>query len=284
MRWHWLSAGLVLAVLPALVWAGDEAQPQDKDTGKAYAVPFRLTDSGHIMVRVKINGKGPYNFIVDTGAPLVYIAVPVAKKIGIPAEPKGKTTVERIDIEGGPVQTKFKCLVDTPFQLEGMNALGLAGVELHGILGASLLAQYKMEIDLTKDRMTWTKLDFMPPAPQPIGKDGGLDPLARLMKLLAWAMGDSKGIPAPAVRGFFGMDLEDKDNQVVVKSVLSKCPAAAAGLQAGDVVLAVEKRDVQSRAELVRLLATVTPGQIIRFQVVRDGKRMDVTVTAGEGL
>jgi len=122
----------------------------------------------------QINGKGPYNFIVDTGAPLVYISVPVAKKIGLTAEPKSSATVERIEIEGGPVQTKFKCLVETPFQLEGMNALGLAGVELHGIIGYSLLARYKLEIDLTKDRMTWTKLDFVPPAPESIAKAGNM--------------------------------------------------------------------------------------------------------------
>src|SRR5262249_10639857 len=260
MRWHWLWAGLLVAVFPALVRADLQDQPKDKDAGNSYSVPFRLTDSAHIMVRVKINGKGPFNFIVDTGAPLVYISVPAAKKIGLTAEPKTTSTVDRIEIEGGPVQTKFKCLVDTPFQLEGMNALGLAGVELHGILGYSLLAHYKMEIDLTKDRMNWTKLDYKPPAPESLGKAGntpdGLDALGKLMKFAAAIMG-AKGTPDPGLRGFFGMDVEDKDNKVVIRSVLAKCPAAAAGLQPGDVVLAVEKREVNTRADVMRLLATV---------------------------
>ena len=32
------------------------------------------------MVRTKINGKGPFNLIVDTGAPAVFITKTVAKK------------------------------------------------------------------------------------------------------------------------------------------------------------------------------------------------------------
>src|SRR5258708_2259043 len=80
MQRYWLFAAVVaLAFAPALVWAGDP--PKAKDVGKAYSIPYRLTDSGHIMVRVKINGKGPFNFIVDTGAPLVYVTLPVAKKL-----------------------------------------------------------------------------------------------------------------------------------------------------------------------------------------------------------
>ena len=113
-------------------------QDKDKDIGKTYAVPTRLTDSGHFLVRAKINGKGPFNFIVDTGAPLVYIAVPVAKKLGIEAAKQGLSTVDKFQVEGGPEQMQLKCMIETPFQLDGMNALGLAGVELHGIIGYSL--------------------------------------------------------------------------------------------------------------------------------------------------
>ena len=39
----------------------------------------------------------------------------------------GAAVIDRLDIEGGPVHTKFKCVVETPFQLEGMNAMGMAG-------------------------------------------------------------------------------------------------------------------------------------------------------------
>ena len=34
------------------------------------------------MVRVKLNGKGPFNFIIDTGAPALIMTEAVAKKVG----------------------------------------------------------------------------------------------------------------------------------------------------------------------------------------------------------
>src|SRR5207245_2497221 len=111
----------------------------------------------------------PFNFIVDTGAPLMYVAIPTAKKVGLVADKKGAAMIERLEIEGGPVHTKFQCHVETPFQLEGMNAMGMAGTELHGMMGYTVLAHYRMEIDLRKDKMTWTWLDYKPATPVSLG-------------------------------------------------------------------------------------------------------------------
>ena len=52
--------------------------------------------------------------------------------------------------------------VMTCFQLEGINGMGLAGVELHGVIGYNILARYR--IDTTSPAETaWTKLDFSRP-------------------------------------------------------------------------------------------------------------------------
>jgi len=47
-----------------------------------HEIPYRLTDTKHVMVRVKLNGKGPFNFILDTGAPAMIMTEAVAKKVG----------------------------------------------------------------------------------------------------------------------------------------------------------------------------------------------------------
>ena len=44
-------------------------QVHDPQIGQAFNVPYRLTDTNHFLVRVRINGKGPFNFLVDSGAP-----------------------------------------------------------------------------------------------------------------------------------------------------------------------------------------------------------------------
>jgi PDZ domain/Aspartyl protease len=281
MKTNGLLAGLALLIVPALVWADDP--PKAKDVGKTYSIPYRLTDSSHIMVRVKINGKGPFNFIVDTGAPLVYLSVPIANKLGIKAEKKGQNTVARFELEGGPVHTDLKCLVDTPPQIEGMNALGLAGLELHGIMGYTLLSHYKMEIDLTKDKMTWTKLDFTPPEPQKAGIDGGsLDMLGKFMKFLK--LFDPAGPPQPELRGFVGVELTDKAMGVEVRTVLPKSPAASAKVQVGDRVLQVQGKGVKNSAEVMAALAKVQAGQPVVLVVDRAGASKEIKITAGEGL
>ncbi len=46
----------------------------DPQIGQSFQVPYRLTDTNHFLVRVRINGKGPFNFLVDSGAPALYVA------------------------------------------------------------------------------------------------------------------------------------------------------------------------------------------------------------------
>jgi hypothetical protein len=170
-RTTWLALGLSLILIlipPTAAPGGDGPKPPAKvaDAGRAYQVPYRLTDTNHFLVRVRINGKGPFNFLVDTGAPALYVATETARKVGL--RPKGDefwTPVERLEFEGGAVLRGVKARVEDPFQLVGMNALGLPGATIDGILGYTMLARFRIELDPTKDRMTWTRLDFEPPDP-----------------------------------------------------------------------------------------------------------------------
>src|SRR5437762_11514462 len=98
-------------------------------SAKAIQVPYRLTDTKHVLVRAKINGKGPYNFIIDTGAPTLFVSTAVARKVGIRADQNSWGTMDRFEIEGGVIFKKCRGRIEDPFQLEGMNGLGLAGAE-----------------------------------------------------------------------------------------------------------------------------------------------------------
>src|SRR4051794_34796201 len=74
----WLGLLLVLVSL-----APDARRDRDPEVGKSYEIPFRVTNTNHFLVRVRVNGKGPFNFLVDTGAPALYIATETARKIGL---------------------------------------------------------------------------------------------------------------------------------------------------------------------------------------------------------
>src|SRR5262249_38836373 len=136
---------------------------RDPQIGRSFRTPYRLTDTNHFLVRVRINGKGPFNFLVDSGAPALFISTESARKVGLnPVQDQFWTPVARLDLEGGARLEHIKARVEAPFQLVGMNALGLPGASIDGILGFTILARFRLEIDPTQDRMTWTRLDYEP--------------------------------------------------------------------------------------------------------------------------
>ena len=92
-------------ILPRAAGRGEEPA---KKPPQSFQVPYRLTKPKHLLVRAKINGKGPFNFIVDTGAPALFVAVPVARKLGVKPDDKDWGTFDRFEIEGGVVLTKIK--------------------------------------------------------------------------------------------------------------------------------------------------------------------------------
>jgi hypothetical protein len=289
MKSRWLIAILLLGAAP-IAWAQDKAADKEKPRAEAEPVnvPYRLIDTHHVMVRCKINGKGPFNFIVDTGCPVLIVSTPVGKKLGLKANGKGWAVLDKLELEGGLTQEQVKCRVETPFQIEGMNAMGLPGVELHGLLGYQVIAKYKMEFDFKDRNMRWTPLDFDPPPPMPLGgsKNPGLanlEAIGGLMKIFSALTGIKPG-PPPVPRGFFGFEVTDKDDQLFVSRVLAKGPAAAAGLMAGDRIEKVEGEEISSSEELFAWAAQVTPGRTLTLGVNRRGEKQTLKITAGNGL
>ena len=270
-------------------WARADDPP--KAGTQSFEVPYRLTAVKHIVVRAKINGKGPFNFILDTGAPALFIAPEAAKKVGVEPDGKDWGVCDRFEIEGGVVLPKAKARIEKPFQLEGMNGLGLAGAELHGMIGYNILAHYRMEIDFTKDKMVWTPIaDFEPKAPMGLGGNansaaGGLEVMGTLMKFFG-ALTGAKAEPDYALRGFLGVELVDiEDGEYpVVKSVLAEGPAGKAGLKAGDQITHVQGRERDEPEDVQKLALKLAPGDEVKLTVKRGKEMVDVTFKTGEGL
>lgn len=66
-----------------------------------------------------------------------------------------------------------------------------------------------------------------------------------------------------------------------IEEVLDDTPAAEAGLEAGDVVVAVDGERVTDGIALIVSIRTHQPGETIAFTVVRDGDEREVEVTLG---
>ncbi len=76
----------------------------------------------------------------------------------------------------------------------------------------------------------------------------------------------------------FGLD---QPAGALVASVETDSPAARAGLQPGDVILAFEGKAVERSAELPSLVADLKPGQKASLEVWRKGERRQLVVTVG---
>jgi hypothetical protein len=276
-------------LLAPFILLGVDVQEKDRPERdpKTFAVPFRVTETKHVLVRVKIDGKGPFNLIVDTGAPALFVTTAVGKKLGLKPDKENWIPIDRLDIEGGAFLTKTRGRVEDLFQLEGMNGLGLCGVEVHGLLGYGVLAHFRIELDVTRDKMTWTKLDFEPPPPPRLGKgsgSAGLDALGTTMKVAGALLG-KKANPETVVRGYLGLDFVDgEDGAVEVKSVQAKSPAAEAGIQPGDRIDKFQDTKVPSAHELRRKLSRVAVGETVKFHLFRKDKPLEKSFQTGEGL
>ena len=300
----WLLALIVPTLIVGTVPAADPPASEksaeksaEKNAEKSFQVPYRLTDTKHVLVRVKINGKGPFNLILDTGAPAVFIPKKVATKAGLETDRNGWSKVNRFELEGGLVVDDTKCRIADLFQLEGMNGMGLAGVELHGVIGYNVLAKYRITYDFAADKLVWVPLDFEPPSVNAMGKSnsqGGLDLLGPMMKMMAGFMGIKPNFEVQP-RGFLGFEIEDQNDEVIVKSVLKGSAAGQAGLKVGDQIVAVAvpnpmKRgkasfeDIDRVKDLTRLLANIKPGDEAKIRVKRGKETPELAITIGRGL
>jgi hypothetical protein len=290
MRILWACASL--ALLGLLAPAAAAAEKDGKDgTGKAkvksYEIPYKTTIPKHIVVRAKINGKGPFNFILDTGAPLLFVSIPAGKKAGVKPDEHGWATLDRVVLEGGLTLPKTRARIETPFQLDGMNGLGLAGLEIHGMIGYSILSQFRMEIDFTRDKMVWTPLDYKLEVDFRQrgrgGAPGGLEMLGSLMKGAGSLLG-RRSAPEITLRGFFGMTLVNGKESPVVESVLEKGPAGAAGLKKGDVITHINGRGVYEVTDMVRHSGKLAAGSEVKLSITRGKENREITFKTGEGI
>jgi serine protease Do len=96
------------------------------------------------------------------------------------------------------------------------------------------------------------------------------------------------------VRGYLGVTIQDvtpamakafglKEAQgVVVADVSSDSPAAKAGVERGDVILALNGKPVSESAELRLETSMTKPGTVVQLKISRNGSERNIPVTLGE--
>ena len=86
--------------------------------------------------------------------------------------------------------------------------------------------------------------------------------------------------------GFLGVRLADRDDGgsgALVAEVNAGSPAEAAGLEVGDVVVAVDDQPINGSEGLVGAVRDRSPGEQVAVVVVRDGQEVTLTPTLANG-
>jgi hypothetical protein len=259
-------------------------KPLGKATVKPVVVPFELLKSGHMAVMIKVNGKGPYRVIFDTGAPFHLLNNKLAKEtgllkdvpqsslpfIGTVAEVKVKT----LQVGEEKIADQQAVVMDHPVVELLASKLG----PIYGIVGFPFFARYRMTIDYQAETLTLVPNGFKPP--------NAMRSLESTMMQMFLGGQPAAKVLSPA--GQWGMSAHkptsDDEAGVIVKEVLAGSAAADAGLKPGDRLLTIDGRWTDTLADLFDVASSIKPGTTVPVRIKRDGKEIELKVKPRTGL
>ena len=82
-------------------------------------------------------------------------------------------------------------------------------------------------------------------------------------------------------RPWLGIYPQAMAGHVIVGGVVPNGPAAKSGLQQGDIILTVERKEIRTRQELYQEMWRKRPGERISLRVLRDDQSFDLVVVGG---
>ncbi len=82
-------------------------------------------------------------------------------------------------------------------------------------------------------------------------------------------------------KGWIGIEWEERDGRPHISHIVQGSPAAAAGVQLGDVVMAFNGLSTNEDDEVVwlEMKRSLVPGKVIILSILRDGAERDLEVT-----
>jgi membrane-associated protease RseP (regulator of RpoE activity) len=268
--------------MAGLVTVASGPAPAGRPLSSKATVPFEMLATNHMVVRAKINGKGPFDLIFDVGAPITLLANKAALDAGVikPDAPRsflfsirGESEVKTLEVGDLKSDDLPVIVLDHPL----LKAMGeMLDRRLDGIIGYTFFARYRTTIDYQARTMTFEPVNTR---------------VRNLMKDLPDRLAGPRvarhRVLAPG--GLFGLEVGDPADGlsspgIPIVSVLADSPAAAAGLKPGDILTTLDGRWTTNALDAYAAAASTSPGQDVAVVVLRDGKELTLTVRPAEGI
>lgn len=252
---------------------------------KGDTVEFEL-DQNIVWVKATLNGKGPYNFIFDTGASITVVKPSTAEKMGLKLRsPEGVdagllgglldlvgmnpkvTTLQSIALGDARVDDFEAVVMNVP---QADIPLSMAGKSYDGLIGYHFISRFVTTIDYKQKTIKLEPNDFDPgptfPQPEEVKKPG--DP--PYFGFSYRTVGDDEANEVGVEGG------------VVVGTLAKDGPAEKAGLQKGDIIQELDGKRIRSSDEWRRATGKLKPGQQIKLLILRASEEKTVTFKVGK--
>ncbi len=243
-------------------------------------IPFDVIDN-RIFVDMKLNGKGPFHFIFDSGAGAI-VTPELAKELGLKIEGTsqsggaGEKTVDTGNTKVAEMQVGSVRLTDQPFGVisfaDAKYVFGTARVD--GVIGDEVLRRYVVKIDYERNRLT-----FVQPSEFVYRGSGTILPIQR-PRLIPIVEGEVDGIA-----GKFGIDTGARSSLILYgpfvegNNLVAKYQPKVEGITGWGIGGPI--RSQVARINLLKLGAVEVRSVVTRFSLQKSGA---LTSSAMAGL
>ncbi|MFM7152114.1 MAG: PDZ domain-containing protein [Gemmataceae bacterium] len=270
------AAILGLLILGSVALSAQEITTRQTDV----TVPFELLKSGHMAVSVRVNGKGPYLLIFDTGAPTSLLNSRVAREANLNTSggstllpifgPFGEAKIKTLEV-GNQKAENISCIVMDHPTVE-LIAQKL-GKKIDGIVGFPFFSRFRLTLDYQNRTMTLQPSGYKPQ-----------DVMAAMTSVMISGAG-KKTLTSAAQWGIqVAKDADDEKDGINIRSVVRGSAAEKAGLKPGDRLLTLDGRWIDTIEDLYEAAVHVKPGRTTPVTFERGGQTQKIMVTPEAGL
>jgi hypothetical protein len=167
------AVSLAMVVLPSI-------EAESHCPGSVASVTSRLVQHALIVIPVKVNQAGPFDFMVDTGSQVTVIDPSLAAELSLKAQGRvGLVSVSNVAQASATVLDTLEAgshvVEETPAIVQDLRQIQAADHRIRGVLGESFLAHFDLFIDYghkllcldetraMRDSVRGERISFVPP-------------------------------------------------------------------------------------------------------------------------